>query len=230
MVNPSEDATRIRQITSQIEFENTAYGIVSNPQFLDFSEKLGFVTSQLFAVPPEADLIGFTGERQVNRETSEGTLTSGITAVTEFNELQECEKTIAMQARGVGTRIYNTPQALLGTGEGPNIGAYLLRIDSEKIVDLRNESPLGRATQLATQVVRKIRSEVQGVQKTVEGVHESFGPEDEVDAVLYGQSRRMRQQQTEQGIEQIEGITPAFMIIRNPYITMHKIGTLKAAE
>lgn len=238
MVVSPENITKTQHITSQIELTPPeveydvhdaasywyVHDIASRSQLLDFDEELGFVSSQIFTGLGETDLIGFTGNRQAHKREPRGSISS----ITELDGLQEHERTIAMQSRGVGTRMYNTPQALLGTGEGASIDAYLFRVEPSKIVDLRHGSRWGRATQLAQQVGRKVRSEIQGVEKTVEGIHKSFGPANNVDAVLYDQSRTMREQQAEARIEQFEGIEPVFMIIRNPYILIHKIGTLKS--
>lgn len=169
-------------------------------------------------------LIGFTGQRQKSISVGGG----DIRSVTRLEQLQDEERTIKMQARGVGTRMYNTVEALLGTGEGDNIAAYTFQIDPDKIVDRRHStdgtSP-GSFLQAARQLGKMIKTEIMGLEVVVDGIHESFGDPKEVDAVLYNQSATMeRQQKRLGGVEQPAGIPPEFMIIRNPHIIMHKIG------
>lgn len=168
--------------------------------------------------------IGFTGQRQKSISVKEG----AIRSVTELNLLQDEERSIKMQARGVGTRMYNTPQACLGTGEGDAISAYVFDVEVDKIVDRRSfldGTNRGRIAQAARQAGRILQTKVMGLEATVDKIHASFGDPSEVDAVLYGQSATMeREQHKLGGVEQPEGIAPAFMVIRNPHIIMHKVG------
>jgi hypothetical protein len=169
-------------------------------------------------------LIGFTGQRQKSISVGHG----DIRSVTRLEQLQDEERSIKMQARGVGTRMYNTVEALLGTGEGDNIAAYTFQIDPAKIVDRRRSTDgtqVGRFMQAARQLGKMVQTEVMGLETVVDSIHESFGDPKEVDAVLYNQSATMeRQQEKRGGVEQPAGIPPEFMVIRNPHIVMRKIG------
>lgn len=169
-------------------------------------------------------LIGFTGQRQKSISVGGG----DIRSVTRFEQLQDEERTIKMQATGVGTRMYNTVEALLGTDEGDNIAAYTFQIDPDKIVDRRRSTDAtkpGQFLQDARQLGKRVLTEIMTLEVVVDGIHGSFGDPKEVDTVLYNQSATMRRQQEKLGgVEQPAGIPPEFMVIRNPHIIMRKIG------
>ena len=197
------------------------------PISLPYSQSLGYVYTHAEG-NHEGDsgmtLVGFTGQRQKSISVGDG----DIRSVTRLEQLQDEERSIKMQARGVGTRMYNTVEALLGTGEGDNIAAYTFQIDPSKIVDRRSSTdrkPIGRLLQAARQVGKIAQTQVMGLEVTVDGIHRSFGDPEDVDAVLYNQSATMElQQERRGGVEQPAGIPPEFMVIRNPHIIMRKIG------
>ncbi|HVV25535.1 MAG TPA: hypothetical protein VHC21_00675 [Candidatus Saccharimonadales bacterium] len=192
----------------------------------EYSRALGYAYIELEARndQPWMAFIGFTGQRQKSISVGDG----DIRSVTRLEQLQDEERTIKMQARGVGTRMYNTVEALLGTGEGDNIAAYTFQIDPDKILDRRRSgdgTTAGRLWQAARQVGKIAQAQVMGLEATVDSIHESFGKPEDVDAVLYNQSAKMELQQRQQGgVEQPAGIPPEFMVIRNPHIIMRKIG------
>jgi hypothetical protein len=123
--------------------------------------------------------------------------------------------------------MYNTPQACWGTGEGYEISAYAFDIDTSKIVDRRRYSDWTLREHVLQAIVqggRVLKSLSIGTEGVVEGIHDSFGNPLDVEAVLYNSSATLEREQRQAGLEQTSGIHPAFMVIRNPLITMHKIG------
>ncbi len=208
------------KILEGVELEPGLEG-VSRP----YSPSLGFAYTQSTCGPNGyfMSMIGFSGDRQASFVVPESD--GDIRSATHFDDLLSDERTIKMQARGIGTRMYNTPQACLGTGEGYQINAYAFDIDVDKIVDRRHFNDYrGRMGQLFRQLGRVAQARVMGLEPTIDSIHESFGEPEDVDAVLYNQSLTMERQQVKVGIEQTSGIHPAFMVIRNPQIVMHKIG------
>lgn len=145
-------------------------------------------------------------------------------SITHLQGIPPDYRTIARQGKGVGIRMYNTPQALGGTAENPErIGAYVFTIDPQQVYDARRSSDrtlAGKARRdwLYHQLAQT--AEVNGINAAVDLVHGMIG---DVDVALYNQTpdREHRQKRCRQPQSVIH---EAFMVIRNPAITLIKAG------
>ncbi len=201
---------------------NEIYGHVPEEARLD--EALGFITlggltSRSFA--PYVALIGFgVPGWQLGTDDVPGSADS----ITDLYKIPEGLRTVDRQGKGVGVRLYNTPQALGGTAENPErIGAYTFAIDPNRIHDARrphDRTFLGQVRRGA-QHVSKIRLERRkGIDAVVRRVHAEQGW---VDVALYNQTPDAERQRARRG--QPESVIPEeFMIIRDSAIGLRKAG------
>lgn len=123
--------------------------------------------------------------------------------------------TVARQGKGIGARVYNTPQALDGTAESPErIGMYSFSVDEV-------EDYTGRPIRLAAkQVFLAGASRLLGTERAM-FINDSR--QGETDALLYDQTidgRRRRQQ----GTEGPSAVPERLMVVRNPNVTFELVG------
>jgi hypothetical protein len=146
--------------------------------------------------------------------------------ITDYGELPAEFRNIDSQGKGVGPRMYNTWQGVIDRKvPGREVGAYLFIVDSSLLLD-------GRQTQGSTferikrHAGRMLRSSQTSPEDVVAAIHESYGAVDAVELEVPPMPiLRLRSR----GITQPDGITPSFMIVRNPAIKLHKIGTVPEA-
>ncbi len=207
-------------------------GVQFNPDFntasLQFNDRLGFLTvPQEYSGQPPAKLasfslrlLGFGASR-----SREGGFDMGdsVRPLVHFNDLHPADRTIDKQGKGVGPRLYNTPQAALGLTDIPEeFGAFLFDVDPHTLLDTRRDQG-NTVTRIGRHAGRILRSKIFKLENVVNDIHESF---DGADAVLYSQPPRAAIRQiNERQAPDTEGVSGEFIIVRNEGITLHKVGT-----
>lgn len=150
---------------------------------------------------------------------------TGIRPITEFRELPHENRTVTQQGKGVGARMYNVPQALAGSWTVPDkVGVYTFDIDPSRLLDARAAQG-SRVTRLVRHAGRITRAKLFGLDKLVESIHASYG---DVDAVELEMPPLPELRQLGHGVHNPAGIKPQFIIIRNPNIILHRVGSSSA--
>jgi hypothetical protein len=169
---------------------------------------------------PQIKFVGFgvAGWQEGTPELSEE-----FTSITEFNELKPDMREGGRVLKGVGARIYNTPQALRGTAEDPkDIGAYEFTVDPDVIYDDRySDTTWSQVLRIGRQVLREGSGKILGLERTVDLIHRSQGKKD---AVLTSQTPAGLRQQERRGAKHTSVVPEEFMIIRNALVSLKKIG------
>ncbi|HXR50291.1 MAG TPA: hypothetical protein VN778_04675, partial [Verrucomicrobiae bacterium] len=127
--------------------------------------------------------------------------------------------------KGIGPRLYNTPQALVGTEENPRrIGAYKLWLDVASVWDFRltldPETPAGQGIRIAKQAYFRAYARLRGERKAAQHIHSGH---------LSRQAFMHHQTPTGLRLEKQRRAAPsaipeAFLVIRNPNLRAYKIG------
>ena len=122
--------------------------------------------------------------------------------------------------------MYNTWQGVIDRRiPGRTVGAYLFVVDEKLLLDGR-EGQGSKIDRIKSHAGKMFRSVQTSPEKVVAAVHESYGV---VDAVELEVPPRPLLRLKLRGIAQPDGITPKFMLIRNPGIELHKVGTVPEA-
>lgn len=205
------------------------YELVRNVDFepgfnkarLRFNEDLGFLeVNEADIATSGIRVVGFS----IPVSRSGGIdMSNVVSPITTLEGLPPANRIIDSQGKGVGPRLYNTWQALGGSRLRPDtIGVYSVGLDPSKLLDLR-ASQGNRVQQVVRHAGRILRSKLTSVEKVVDGIHRSYG---DVDAVELFMPPHPEIRQLQHGVS--NPIKPQFIIIRNPYINMHRIGTAPA--
>jgi len=179
--------------------------------------QLGFLTVTSPTDSSRLNLLGFGSAFDRDGGFVEGDITDPIL---NLHDLPPQYQTIDLQGKGVGPRMYNSPQAALGYTELPRtIGAYVFTIDPNKTKDLRTEEG-SKARRIGRHGLRIVRTKIQGLDDVVDSVHEGYGDNE---AVLMTQPPRavLRQKEFD---EPKPGIPEELIIIRSA-LTLKRVGS-----
>jgi len=200
------------QVIRGVQF-NTSFDI-SN---IDIDNQLGFLTVASPTDSSRRNLLGFGSAFDRNGGFVEGDITDPIL---DLDDLPLQYRNIDLQGKGVGPRMYNSPQAALGFTQLPRtIGAYVFTIDPDKIKDLRTvEGP--KAQRIGRHALRIVRTKLQGLDGVVDAIHAGYGNSE---AVLMTQPPRavLRQKEFD---EPKPGIPEELIIIRSA-LTLKRVGS-----
>lgn len=215
MINPQE-------LIKNVEFYPTF-----DPENLRYNEDLGFLEVSADRIAVDGlRLLGFaTPLSKMSGELD--TRSDIVQPLTDFNNLPAAYRTIDRQGKGVGPRLYNIREAFGGSQEKlDSIGVYTFDVDRSNLLD-------GRVTQgskvarIARHAGRIIRSKLSDLETVVEDIHQSYNQAlstGELDAVELEMPPLPELRQAARGVETPAGVTPSFIIIRNPDILLHKVG------
>jgi hypothetical protein len=209
-----------RELTADVHFEPDF-----DPDSLQWNEQLGFLQiSESVLAARSLRLAGFGAP--ISRDGGFDTAKL-VHPLVDFAELPEEACTIDAQGKGVGPRMYNTPQAAHGLANLPEVfGAYVFEVDRGDLLDKRATEG-GRLTRIARHASRMIRS-VGNVEGVVAGVHRQYG---EAGAVLFTQPPRADlRQRTERHAENPADVPAEFIIVRSAAITLRRIGTAERLD
>jgi len=194
-----------------------------NPNALRFNSELGFLEVDEAGVAVDSlRLLGFGVPiaRQGGFDRSDV-----VRPLTEFRDLPPAEQSIDHQGKGVGPRLYNVRAALAGAWSKPDaIGVYTFDISPARLLDGR-QAQGGKIARLARHAGRIARSKLVGVEAVVAGIHDSYG---DADAVELEMPPLPQARQAVHGVKTPTGVTPQFIIVRNPAITLRKVGETNA--
>lgn len=197
-----------------------------NTDNLQFNEEMGFIQlNPDYLAIDGLRLLGFGAP--LSRDGGFDAANT-VTPIVNFDDLAAEDRTIDINGKGVGPRMYNTPQAAHGLAElPPSFGAYTFDIqtDPHHLRDMR-EVVGNKLTQVARHGGRIVRGLTEsGRRKIVSGIHEEYGS---ADAVLLPQPPRADiRQRVERHSENPDGMPAEFIIVRNAAITLRRVGTVQ---
>lgn len=202
----------------------------------------GFVPEN-FAIQPETGFFVLSNAESSMREGSTrflgfvgmGTGYSGLRAgnqpdeflpLTRLDEIQEHFRTINLQGKGVGPRVWNLPQGALGMPELPKeIAAVIFNIRRDELLDGRNGrllDPIEVVKQISKHMA--VRTGSKTVEEVVEDVHRSYG---KAGAVLRSIPPQARHRMQERCIGRVG--RPSFALIRHADIPLRRVGHVPIA-
>lgn len=203
----------LADIFPNVEF--TDADITASPYFM-IDEELRFVRST--SLQPTT-FIGFGSPFSRNGGIDNDEL---VTPITDLRQLHPHDQTVDKQGKGVGARIYNSPEATLGILDVPDVvGAYALTLNLANILDMRRKQGTTTA-RILRHASRIVRARVGTLDALVDSIHQGFG---DAEAVLYSQPPRAALRQERERISPSPATLPAeFMIVRHGLL--RKIGTI----
>lgn len=139
--------------------------------------------------------------------------------LTDFEDLPSEHWNSAKQGKGIGPRMHNAPEAVLGQPGGlpDSLGIYTFDMDPERILILKDRGALRTILRHAGVLVRSASG---GLERVTQRVHESYG---EHQAVLWRQPPRAVARQFARGGSL--STPPKFMIIRDQDIDLYRVGS-----
>lgn len=198
-----------------------------NPEYAsadwDYNDHLGYVSLQPEPAGENVRLLGFGALRSPNGGFD---LSDEAISIVDFSQLHSSAQSIDLQGKGVGPRLYNTPWAAAGLTDAPSRqGAYLVDIDLAKVFDTRNTQG-NKFQRIRRHAGRIVRSKLEGEERVVSEIHESFG---DAEAVLYTQPPRAELREQHRSHRSRNGsnsadIASEFILIRSITVPIHKIG------
>lgn len=176
---------------------------------LTFNRALGFLALEGREMNDRVTVVGFYSPTPAGGEG----LPTELTQATELSDIPKADRTIDLQGKGVGRRLYNTPHAAAGLAHEPwDIGAYAFQVNPRKILDTRSVSDQtlgGKAHRIMQHASRIVRSHIQGLEDVVDEIHASYKG---YEAVIISQPPRAAQRQQARGMS--SPVPPAFMLTR----------------
>ncbi len=215
---------KIQEIIRHVDFDADFDAI-----YLSFNQEYGFVEDRSVEEEPvESDSLARNGIVRVlgfatpiarggGFDTSEL-----VTPLVDFVDLPPKVQTIDEQGKGVGPRLCNVRESFGGARQVPEqIGVYTVDLYRDRILDGRADQG-GKLARVAHHASRILRSKLTGVEDAVGRIHRSYG---DVDAVLLEVPPHPELRRVRRGINNPEGITPQFLLIRNRAVSLRRIGT-----
>ena len=204
------------------------------PDEVEYNTELGFIQiNELETAVNGVRLLGFglpiAREGGLNHRRV-------VRPITEFSHLPEENRKVAQQGKGVGARMYNVYQALAGSWAVPGeVGAYTFDIDPSRLLDART-SQGNRATRIARHFGRILYAHGKwvglGLEKLTDRIHEDYEEMAReqglsgVDAVELEMPPLPELRQAGHRVRNPEGVRPQFIVIRNPDITLRRVGNV----
>lgn len=206
----------VQRITNQVDPE------YYSPEDLRFIPSLGFVALQEEGY---TYALGFCSTAP--DETGEAP--RALRSVTALADVPEAQRTIDRQGKGVGLRFHNTLASISGMGEVETVGLYGIQVDPDvNILDLRGRldtNPVGAAMRIARHAGRIIHAKASGLEKVVDGIHESYG---DAGLVLINQPPNSRRRQVMRGVRTVSGVDPVQFIVRDDGLVLKRAGKLRS--
>jgi hypothetical protein len=202
------------------------------PDQISYNPSLGFIQVNEFDTAVNGiRLLGFglpiARQGGVNRNRV-------VRPITEFSHLPGENRTVAQQGKGVGARMYNVYQALAGGWKLPvRIGAFTFDIDPNRLLDARTTQG-NRLARIGRHASRIAFAKVPGLglERLTDRIHQDYEAMAReqglsgVDGVELEMPPLPELRQAGHGVHNPEGIKPQFIIIRNPDITLHHVGSV----
>jgi hypothetical protein len=201
-----------------------------DPDMLQYNEDLGFLEVRPDAVAIDGlRLLGFAtplGEGRGGMDESDI-----VRPLTRFSDLPSAYRTIDLQGKGVGPRMYNVREAFGGAKEKPNsIGVYTFDINPANLLDGRKTQG-GKVARIGRHAGRILRSKLSGLEAVVADIHDSYDyalNTGKLEAVELEMPPLPELRQAKHGVETPAGVTPSFIIVRDSNVSLHKVGETDA--
>jgi hypothetical protein len=154
---------------------------------------------------------------------------SQLESVVSLDDLPPDQCCIGRQGKGVGARLYNTPEGVMSAPQEPvAVGAYLFDVAGATILDARKPSDYtarGKVMRIASHAGRIAETIIRpnGLQKVTDRVHKSYK---DADLVLMNQPPNPSRRQHARGYPDHPNWPSAFMIVRNPGLNITKVGEM----
>lgn len=144
-----------------------------------------------------------------------GELTAAASSITELTMLPRDQRRADIVGKGVGPRLYNSPEAELGSSLPGRAALYAVAVDPEKILDFRRsteQSVSGKLLRIAEHAGKVIAAKTMpnGLGRVVDRVHASYG---DAETVVWAQPPRAQLRQNHRG-GRATPLPPAFALIR----------------
>jgi hypothetical protein len=165
-----------------------------------------------------------------------GILPEAIFPITALDELPSEDQTIDLQGKGVGPRLYNTWQAVMGLRKPPElVGVYIFPVrrpdgrEPLQIGSLRQESDhtlAGKGIRAARHLLRRTEAQLTpgGLERVTDRIHRSYEPHD---MVTMNQPPQPEQRQRHRGFRDDHiGIAAGFTLLRNNTLPMRLVGQI----
>lgn len=130
---------------------------------------------------------------------------------------------IAAAGKGIGRRLYSTPDAALGFPGGHDAALFAATVTPIKIVDTReawHDTTIGKLTRIAQHAGRVAGSVLMGLEHTAQKVNNTYG---DAEAVIVGQPPRAAFRQYSRSNAYNESLPPTFAVIRGGKI-LRRVG------
>lgn len=217
------DSIRIVQSEARLE---VAQDVTFDEQHID-PHKLGYAPGIGFLAIEKDDMqfaLGFYAPPNPYHEPPDK-----VESITTLDKLPPDQRVVERQGKGVGPRLYNTPEGVMSAHEEPyKVGAYLFNVGEAVILDARKPGDYtkwGKMLRIASHAGRVIEAALKphGLKKITDRVHESYG---QADLVLMNQPPNPARRQHARGYLDRPNCSPSFMIVRNPDLHITKVGEL----
>jgi len=206
------------QLTKEVEFDSSF-----DPSSLQYDEQLGFM--HVYDASVAINGLRLLGFGVPIARTGGFDTADVVRPLTRFEELPKLHQTIDEQGKGVGPRMYNIREALAGAKSRPStVGVYTFDLHPDKLLDLRAMQG-AKITRIARHGFRMIHAAITDTETVVDGIHKSYG---DADAVLLEMPPLPELRQVRHHVSNPVGITPEFVVVRNPNISLHKVGETPA--
>lgn len=148
-----------------------------------------------------------------------------ITPVTNLAAVPQENRTIDLQGKGVGPRLYSTRQSISGLATPIPAGLYGVQISPDvRLLDIRaasDKTVAGQGLRIARHAGRMLRTKFQGLESVVEGIHEDYG---DADLVLFNRPPNVARRQRSREVDDIEGADSTVIIVRDPDLELVRVG------
>jgi hypothetical protein len=149
-----------------------------------------------------------------------------VSPITTYRGLPRVErKNIDKLLKGIGPRLHDTLEAFAGNSGHPgNVGIYTIDVDPDP-KHLLQLHPGNRVARLARHAGLLVRATIGDPEEVINEIHESYG---KADAVRMTLPPRSEGRQLLRRVKNPAEIPPQFILVRNPNITLHKVGSAPA--
>lgn len=146
-------------------------------------------------------------------------------AITEFSEVPERDRDIDSKlGKGIGPRFCTTREGvdMRLAPAGAQLGVFALNLAGLNVLDLRDEQR-DPFRQIASHALVLLHSRLRGVEPAANRVNRLYGG---ADVVIRRQPPGAKLKNASRGQRNPDGVSQAFMLVRNPTLIIRRIGTV----
>lgn len=211
-----------------VDVQKLLEGVEYNPDFdsrqIAWHDELEFmhIPDQALASEGEMRFVGYAAPYLPAGAFPMPDMSDEVLPITLFAGLPRSLQTVNHLSKGVGTRVYNTQEAARGGSDLRTryLGLFALDIPTARLLDRRSTQG-GTARQIGRHFFQRAMGRALGTEFVANRVHRSYGAND---AVLMRIPPRGQHDQRRLGLQNPEGVTDQFLLMRNSCIIMRRIG------